>query len=464
MFLLVLAGGCTGDGDFPRGPVGAAGLGDPYFPGLGNGGYDVEHYGLRLDYAPATGRLKGVAEITARATQDLGAFSLDFDGMTVDSATIDGAEAAVRRDGTELTLRPRGRLGRGDTFRTVVRYSGVPRRITDPDGSHEGWLADRDGGRAVALGEPAGSMAWFPGNHHPSDKAAYDITVTVPAGLGLKAVSNGELRSERTRSGRTSFVWHAPEPMASYLATVAIGPYKTERTAATAETPTALYTAVDPTVANDSAALLARLPRVMKWSERIFGPYPFSSGGVIIGRPGDAGYALETQTRPFLPGPTTTETLVHEVAHQWFGNSVTPKTWRDMWLNEGFATYAEWLWLADTEGVPVRDSFAEAYADKANWAFPPAEPPSAAQLSDPPVYGRGAMVLQRVREAVGDDTFFRIVRGWAREHRHGNAGTRDFTAYVECEAGKSGGDGSTGKKLDLLWDVWLYGKAKPPLG
>ncbi|MEW1722842.1 M1 family metallopeptidase [Streptomyces sp. NPDC093109] len=475
LVLLVLASGCTGDGTRaaagpagPAGHVGAAGLGDPYFPGLGNGGYDVEHYGLTLDYTPATGRLKGVAEITARATQDLGAFNLDFAGMTVDSATVDGASAAVRRDGTELTLRPRARLGRGDTFRTVVRYSGVPRRITDADGSQEGWLVDaaEDGRRVVALGEPTGSMAWFPGNHHPSDKASYDITVTVPAGLGLKAVSNGELRSERTRDGRTSFAWHEPAPMASYLATVAIGPYRTKATAGTKNV-VPLYTAVDPTVVNDSAALLAAVPRVMKWSERNFGPYPFSSGGLIIGRPGDAEYALETQTRPFLPGPTATETLVHEVAHQWFGNSVTPKTWRDMWLSEGFATYAEWLWLAETEGVPVGDSFAEAYADQANWAFPPAVPPSAARISDPPVYGRGAMVLQRVREAVGDDTFFRIVRGWAREHRHGNAGTGDFTAYVEREAGGSGASGpsgTAGRKLESVWDAWLYGKAKPPLG
>ncbi|MFJ1644877.1 M1 family metallopeptidase [Streptomyces sp. NPDC088258] len=458
--LLVVLTGCTGDGGAARGPTGpagtagASGLGDPYFPHLGNGGYDVRHYGLTLDYTPATGRLSGTAEITARATQDLGSFHLDFAGLTVDSATVDGTAVAVHRAGTELTLRPRQRLGRGDTFRTVVRYSGVPRRVTDPDGSEEGWL--RSEGRAVALGQPTGSMAWFPGNHHPSDKASYDIRITVPA--GLKAISNGELRSERTRAGRTAFVWHTPEPMASYLATVAIGPYKTRETKGAKGTVPG-YTAVDqavvddPDTAGDSAELLASVPRIMKWGERNFGAYPFSSTGLIIGRPGQAGYALETQTRPFLPGPTDLETLVHELTHQWFGDSVTPASWRDMWLSEGFATYAEWLWLADTKGVPVRDSFAEAYGDEANWAFPPAVPPTAADISEPPVYGRGAMVLQRLREAVGDTAFFRIVRGWARTHRHGNATTADFTAYAERRSGKD---------LGALWDAWLYGHPKPP--
>ncbi|MFD7893967.1 M1 family metallopeptidase [Streptomyces sp. NPDC059743] len=479
--LLVLTGcaGCSGDGAV-RGRPGAAGVRDPYFPRLGNGGYDVQHYGLTLDYAPATGRLRGTAEITARATQDLSALNLDFAGMKVDSVTVDGERAALHRAGTELTLRPHDAVGRGDTFRTVVHYSGVPRRITDPDESEEGWL--RSGERAVGLGEPTGSMAWFPGNHHPSDKASYDIRITVPE--GMKAVSNGELRSERTTAGRTSFDWHSAQPMASYLATVAIGPYKTETAERAEEKPVKkaaekagkksgnsadkagagagaavvgalpIYSAVDPAVAADSARLLAELPGIITWQEKTFGPYPFSSTGVIIGRKGDSQYALETQNRPFLPGPTSVATLVHELAHQWFGNSVTPKSWRDMWLNEGFAEYTEWLWTEHTERVPVRQSFEEAYEDDDNWAFPPAKPPSAVNISDAPVYGRGAMVVQQVREAVGDAAFFRIVRGWLETYRHGNADTHDFTTYVERQAGRD---------LSGIWDTWLYGDEKPPL-
>lgn len=435
--------GASSRGDV-RGRPGAAGVGDPYFPGLGNGGYDVRHYGLTLDWDPPSGRLTGTAEITARATQDLSAFNLDLAGMTVTSTTVGGERAANSRAGSELTLRPARGLKRGSTFVTVVRYSGVPKRINDPDGSAEGWL--RTGGRVAALGEPTGSMAWFPGNNHPSDKATYDVRVTVPD--GLTAVSNGELtRTTRVGGGRTAFSWHSPEPMASYLATVAIGPYETHRTEGTGPTvPT--FTAVDPAVAKKSAGLLAALPGIVKWEERMFGPYPFSSTGVIIGREQDAQYALETQTRPFLPGPTDVSTLVHELSHQWFGDSVTPKSWRDMWLNEGFATYAEWLWSEKTDHKPVAESFDEAYADNTNWTFPPARPRSAADISQPPVYGRGAMVLQRVRLAVGDATFFRILRDWPQKHRHGNASTADFTSYAEQESGKN---------LAGVWKTWLYG-------
>lgn len=186
---------------------------------------------------------------------------------------------------------------------------------------------------------------------------------------------------------------------------------------------------------------------------RMFGPYPFASTGAIVGLGEDAGYALETQNRPFFPGPPDVGLLVHELAHQWFGNSVTPASWQDMWLNEGFATYAEWLWSEDHGDATVRELFDEAYEDGANWAFPPGRPPGAADLSEPPVYGRGAMVVHRIREEMGDDdAFFGLVRGWLKAHRHGNASTDDFTAYVERESG-----------LDLteLWDTWLNGGSRP---
>ncbi|MFJ7086217.1 M1 family metallopeptidase [Streptomyces griseus] len=448
--LALLGGGCSGG---VEGTPGAVGLRDPYFPGLGNGGYDVTHYGLELDVDPAAGRLRGTATITARATQDLSAFHLDLLGLDVESATVEGRRAAVNRAGKELTLRPapgaEGRLRKGRTFTAVVRYSGSPQTVTDPDGSKEGWLPTADG--AVALGEPTGSMAWFPGNHHPSDKAAYDIGITVPEGLA--AISNGELVSRRTANGRTAYRWRTAEPMASYLATVAVGRFATEESV----TPDGvrLFTAVDPESAAASEDVLARMPAVLKWAAGKFGPYPFSSAGAIVERTGDSSYALETQNRPVYPGPPDTALLVHELAHQWFGNSVTPKTWRDMWLNEGFATYAEWLWAADHEDVPVEESFREAYEDDANWAFPPADPPTAADLSEPPVYGRGAMVVHRIRLAVDDDAaFFALVRGWTKKYRHGNAATDDFTAYVEEE---------TGQDLGRLWDAWLHGGSRPPL-
>ncbi|MFJ4503409.1 M1 family metallopeptidase [Streptomyces sp. NPDC088864] len=447
--LALLAPACSGG---VEGRPGAAGVRDPYFPKLGNGGYDVSHYAITLDVDPAGQTLRGSVEITARATQDLSSFNLDLAGLTVDSATVEGRPAAVNRAGNELTLRTdadvEGRLRRGETFRAVVRYSGSPKTVTDPDGSEEGWLPTDDG--AVALGEPAGSAAWFPGNHHPGDKAAYDLTVTVPE--GLTAVSNGvPAGPPATKKGRTTFRWHTAEPMASYLATLAIGRFETKTS--TLPSGVTVFTAVDPEVAEESARTVARVPEIVAWEAEHFGPYPFSATGAIVEREDDAGYALETQTRPFFPGAPSAGLLVHEMAHQWFGDSVTPESWRDMWLNEGLATYAEWLWEEEKEDTPAEESFQDAYEDEDNWAFPPADPPSAAHISDDPVYGRGAMVIHKIREAVDDDEeFFALLRGWTRKYRHGNASTADFTAYVE-EA--------TGEDLSGLWKAWLYGGSRP---
>ncbi|MFJ1810133.1 MULTISPECIES: M1 family metallopeptidase [unclassified Streptomyces] len=463
---------------------GAPGVGDPYFPKAGNGGYDVSHYGLTLAYTPEGNRLSGTAAVTARATEDLAAFDLDLAGMEVEAVTVEGGAAEFRRDGQELIVRPRDTLSEGETFEVRVRYSGSPRTITDSDGSKEGWLRTGDG--ALALGEPNGSMAWFPGNHHPSDKASYDVAVTVPK--GLTAVSNGELRSERRADdGRTTFTWHAAEPMASYVATVAIGRYTVTRPTVTgasdadAETDTdtdteanaapdtgagsgsategglPVYVAVDPSQVAASRKVLARLPEVMEWAETNFGPYPFSSAGAIVDRPEDVEYALETQNRPVYPGAPDLETLVHETAHQWFGDSVTPKNWQDMWLNESFATYAEWLWAEDEGGATAEETFTKLYDHGEDeyedlWAFPPAKPTTAANISDSPVYQRGAMVIHRIRTTVGDDAFYDIVQGWAAAHRHGNASTGDFTAYVEQQAPED---------FTEIWADWLYGEGKP---
>ncbi|MFI6639599.1 M1 family metallopeptidase [Streptomyces sp. NPDC050504] len=441
---LLLVTGCTGGTGGVTGKPGAAGLRDPYFPKLGNGGYDVRHYGLTLDYDPDGNVLKGTALITAVATQDLSAFNLDLDGLTVRGAEVDGARASVQRAGRELTLRPKRDVRKGRTFTALVRYEGEPKALPD-----EGWRETSNG--AVALGQPTGSTTWFPGNHHPSDKAAYDITVTVPN--GYTAVSNGELREKAVGARTTSFVWHEPGPMASYVATVAVGKYAVQEGRA-AGVP--YYTAVNPELEARGSAYLAKLPAAMEWGIENFGPYPFTTTGAIVDEDPDVGYALETQTKPFLPEGTDESTFVHELAHQWFGNSVTPRTWRDMWLNEGFATYAEWLWAEDFHGRPAGKSFAEAFDDEDNWAFPPADPPNAAELSDPPVYARGAMVVHRLRELLGDDDAFgALVRGWLKEYRHANASTEDFTDYVAEHTDASD------EELDELWDTWLYGEERP---
>ncbi|MFD9728080.1 M1 family metallopeptidase [Streptomyces sp. NPDC059072] len=453
--LIALTAGCTGG--TVQGRPGASGLRDPYFPKAGNGGYQVDHYALDLDYDPADGRLDGTAVITARAEQGLSSFNLDLSGLTVESVTVQGEPARHNRAGNELTVRPAADLKKGEVFRVEVDYGGKPKAIVDADSSKEGWITTPGG--AVGVGEPVGSMAWFPGNHHPSDKATYDITLTVPH--GYEAVSNGELRSRtETGDGRTEFAWHNPEPMASYLATAVVGPYKVT----TAKTPSGVpvYNAVSPGEAAASAGALARLPEIVDWGSGRFGPYPFGTTGAIVLPKGTLTYALETQTRPVFSGaPAEEDLVVHELAHQWFGDSVSPKSWKDMWLNEGFATYAEWLWAEDHGGVGAQKRF-EAFlagdtsvdddADSDWDAFPPAAPPGPEHISGNPVYYRGAMVLHRIRQEVGDAKFFDLLRGWAVDHRHGNASTAEFTAYAEKR---------TGHDLKKVWDVWLYGEGRP---
>ncbi|MFD3698528.1 M1 family metallopeptidase [Streptomyces sp. NPDC058646] len=453
--LLALTAACTGG--TVQGRPGASGLRDPYFPKAGNGGYQVEHYALDLGYDPAGGRLHGTAVITARAEQGLSSFNLDLSGLRVEGVKVQGAGARFNRTGNELTVRPAEELKKGEVFRTEIAYGGKPKALADPDGSEEGWITTGDG--AVGVGEPVGSMTWFPGNHHPSDKATYDITLTVPH--GYQAVSNGELRSRTdTGDGRTAFAWHSPEPMASYLATAAVGRYEvtTGRTASGV----ALYTAVEPEEADRSAGPLARLPEMVEWGSGRFGPYPFGTAGAIVLPAGTLAYALETQTKPVYSGaPDSEELVLHELAHQWFGNSVSPESWKDMWLNEGFATYAEWLWAEDQGEHTAQERF-DAFLEgdtsvdgraAADWdAFPPAAPPGPEDISGSPVYYRGAMVLHRIRQEVGDEKFFDLLRGWAVDHRHGNAGTAGFTAYAERR---------TGHDLKKVWDVWLYGKARP---
>ncbi|MFJ4801331.1 M1 family metallopeptidase [Streptomyces murinus] len=435
---------------------GAAGVGDRLFPTLGNGGYDVTHYGLTLDYTPETNHLKGTAVITARATQDLSRFDLDLSGLRVRTATVQGSKAQFSRSGDELVVTPAKALKNDEIFKAVVTYDGTPRTIKGDDGGLEGWIETDDG--STALGQPTGSMTWFPGNHHPSDKATFDIWVTVPRdedGDFYDAVSNGDLVAEKDNGETVTRHWRTAEPTASYLAHVSVGYFEIHKS----RTPDGLpvYVAVDPDESEGADAVPRSVREIVDWAGELFGPYPFSSTGAVVDHLPELGYALEIQTKPYFAGAPDETLLVHELAHQWFGNSVTPRMWKDMWLSEGMATYAEWLWEEKRGGRSTDEIFEDFYDgtdDEAEgiWAFPPADPPSGGRVSDPPVYGRGAMVVHKVREAVGDEVFFDILRTWTRRHRHGNADTRQFVTLCET---------ASGKDLTGLFDTWLFNAKKP---
>jgi aminopeptidase N len=426
---------------------GSPGLGDPFFPLAGNGGYDVSHYGLNLSYEPSTNQLTGTATIDATATQGLSRFDLDLRGFTISQLEVDGRAATFTRDGQELVVTPRTGIRSGSAFTVVVGYAGTPTVVTDPDFSIEGWVPTDDG--AFVVGEPQGSPAWYPANDNPRDKATYDFSVSVPAGLTVMA--NGVLVSHVTTGGRTTWVWHEADPMAPYLSTATLGRF--DLTIATAGGVPS-YVAVDPQLS--SGNVLRKLPEIVDFYSSIYGPYPFTATGAIVDSARVVGYSLETQTKPVFDRVPDEATLAHEQSHMWFGDSVTLTEWPDIWLHEGFATWSEWIWSEHEGNASAHQLFEHYYNTPAHdvrfWTPPPGNPGTPFFMFNGTIYVRGAMTLQALREEVGDFTFFQIMRSWAAQNRHGNVRTAGFIALSEQLSGMN---------LDHFFDVWLYEPEKP---
>lgn len=427
---------------------GSAGLGDPFFPLAGNGGYNVGHYSLAFSYDPATRLFDGTATITATATQNLSRFDLDLRGFDIDQLTVNGAAASFTRDGQELVITPAAGLPAGVVFTVVVGYSGVPQVITDPDESIEGWVPTDDG--AFVVGEPQGSPGWYPVNDNPRDKATYDFTATVPAGITVMA--NGVLESQTSAGGRTTFVWRATSPMAPYLATATLGRFDLTQYSLVNGIP--VYVAVDPKLSKGN--VLRKLPDMVDFYASIYGRYPFEAAGAIVDDASEVGYSLETQTKPVFDRMPDEATLAHELSHMWYGDSVTLTTWPDIWLHEGFATWSEWIWSEHVGNKSAHKWFETLYNTPAKdirfWTPPPGDPGTPEFLFNGTIYNRGAMTLQALREKIGDGAFFEIMRRWATEHSYGNVTTPQFIALAEQVSGM---------QLGQFFDVWLYQPDKP---
>jgi aminopeptidase N len=449
------------------GSPGAPGIGDPYFPLDGNGGYDVGHYDLDVQYDPETDILHGVATIEASALEDLSSFNLDLEGLEVWSVAVDGDEASWTRDGQELTITPQQVLDAGDEFTAEITYDGAPRTIEDAFGI-SGFMHTDDG--AIVAGQPHGAATWFPANDHPRDAASVDVTATVPA--GLEAVSNGVLEGENTEGDWTTWSWSAEEPMATYLVTLAIGEFDVRDYEADgvqywdALDPDLFTLDLDPETEGPSAGEVAegsleRQPEVIDFLAGTFGHYPFRSSGGIVDDLPELQFALETQTRPvyasaFFSDPVFGDlVVVHELAHQWTGDLLRIDEWQHIWLNEGFATYAEWLWM-EREGLSTpQDEFDLVAADAPPefWETTIGDPgPATEELFDIAVYYRGAMTLQALRTEVGDDDFFAIVENWVASQAGETVSTDEFIALAEKESGE---------QLDDLFTTWLFTPEKP---
>ena len=451
--LALTAPGVAAAGETVNGP---SGVGDPFFPRAGNGGYLVDSYNLRLNYRPHADRLRARARIEATVEtpgQALRRFNLDYRGPSIKSLRVDGARADYRRRGQELIVTPDAPLADAAGFAVDVRYAGKPKRIVDPDGSTAGWSRTPDG--AVALGEPQGSPTWFPCNDHPTDKASYRIRITTrrPA-IGI---SNGRLLDRERSGGKVTTTWKQGEPMASYLAMVAIGRFSIDRGEIDGDQ---YLAAVDREFARSTLeTLLERSSLAHGFLPTVAGQYPFSATGGVVD-PAGVGYALETQGRPYYPTPPGLSLVVHELAHQWFGNSVSPADWSEIWLNEGFATYMEWLYEEEHGGPTATQRLHNLHAshgpgDSTFWNPPPAQVPGPEKMFDGTVYDRGAMALQALREEIGNEPqFFQILMEWATENAGGHVTTDDFRSKIADV---------TAQPVPALFEQWLNDPGRPPL-
>jgi aminopeptidase N len=441
---------------------GADGIGDPYFPDLGNGGYDVQHYTIDLTADVEENTVESTVTIDATATQDLSAFNLDFEGFEISDVTVDAADAEYERDDSELIITPSAPIEEGDDFSVAVTYAGEPGAGVSPSGQPEyadGWV--NYGAGILVSSEPTGAQRWYPVNDHPRDKANYTFRITVPEGFVVAA--NGILEDTIEGDGQTTYVWETQTEMASYLATVNIGDFVRQDEVGPNGLPIRNY--FPSKLAEEGAETFARQADIIAYFSDIFGPYPFEAAGAVVADT-DLGFALETQTlvlygtdilSPFSFGIGADEIIAHELAHQWFGDSVSLKNWRDIWLNEGFATYSEALWLEHEEGREAADDYMAdlwSYMDEigSSDSVVPGKPP-VHDLFNAAVYYRGGLTLHALRITVGDDVFFDIIKTYYDRFKYSNATTSDFIAVAEEVLPRATSSPSPKRSAARIWAI-----------
>lgn len=426
---------------------------DPYLPEHGNGGYRVLHYDLDLDYRVVSNRLAGKAVVTARAVHSLSRFSLDLAArLDVRDVRVEGRAARYEHRLGKLRIKPERPIGYGSTFKIEIRYGGKPAPVSGRWGDI-GWDELTDG--VLVASQPNGAPSWFPCNDRPDDKATFLVTLT--AATAYTVLVTGDLVVRRRSAGTTTWVFERNEPTAPYLMSVQIGRYELVDLAVGGVTQRA---AIPPRLRSLLRHDFGRHDEMMKVLEWMFGPYPFREYVVVVADD-DLDDPVEAQGmsvfgRNHLDGRRTHERLaVHELAHQWFGNSLTVADWRQIWLNEGFATYAEWVW-SGASGGPSTDAHAARWY---SWiAAQPANltvgDPGVARMFDPLVYKRGALALHALRVRLGEQSFFALLRSWAAENRHSTVTTAQFRQHAARFATEP---------LDDLFTVWLDRRPLPPL-
>ncbi|MFI6877121.1 M1 family metallopeptidase [Streptomyces sp. NPDC050400] len=445
----------------PR-PATPLGLGDRLFPHLGNPGYDVQSYDIALTYKGDNRKpLDAVTKIDARATARLDRVNLDFSHGTVRSVEVNGAPADFATGGEDLIVTPARPVVAGEPLRITVRHTSDPM----PGKEEIGWVRTKDG-LAMANQADAGHRV-FPSNDHPSDKAYFTFRITTPK--GLTAVANGVPMATTRQAGATRWSYRTLHPMATELAQVSIG-----RSAVLHQQGPHGLPVRDVVPAKDVKALrpwLKKTPGQISWMEGKVGRYPFENYGLLVAE-ATTGFELETQTlslfekdlftEPGYPEWYVDSIMVHELAHQWFGDSVSPRTWSDLWLNEGHATWYEAQYAEEKAHQPMATRMRDAYRESDGWRAaggPPAAPkgPESGEkisIFRPVVYDGSALVLYALRQEIGKEAFDRLERQWVATHRDSTATTADFTGLAARIAGRD---------LTGFFDAWLYGQKTPPM-
>jgi aminopeptidase N len=436
-------------------PTDPDGVGDLLYPSLGNPGVDVTDYDITLGYDPVGDSIAASATLTILATEPRPQFTLDAVDLAVDSVVVDGTPAGFTVEPEELRIDPATPLEAGRSFTVTVEYTAAPDPI-GAGGLPAGWFHTDMG--AYVLNEPDGARSWLPSNDHPSDKASYTFRLTVPT--GSTAVANGALVSSTPSDdgSTTTWVWRQDQPMTTYLIQLLVGDYEVIDSVSPDGLP--LVSAVLRSDLDGVQPCLDTMVPQLDFFVDLFGPYPFDRYGIAV-TDSFPGLAMETQGRSLFsrgdlgvcePDYIQQLLLSHELAHQWFGNSVSPARWQDIWLNEGFATYGEWLWLDHIGEQDLDGAAGRALADRQLYPGRPVAAPSVDDLFSDNSYRGGAMVLHALRRTVGDDTFFETLRRWAVDNAGTSRTTDDFIAFAEQLAGRD---------LDELFDTWLYTAAVP---
>lgn len=428
---------------------------DSYYPTKGDPGVDALHYDLNLSWLRGQRRLHGVAEVRFRSTADDTRFQLDLAAsMNVASVKVGGVRARFTHRGKTLFVNRA--VVRNGRYTARIDYRGTPRTAKGPasrsDIARVGMRVTR-GGQLWTMQEPFGAFTWYPSNDQPSDKAMYDVRVSAPG--SWVGVSNGRMTHRRTVRNRTVTTWHNARPMATYLMTLAVGPYKRYRQTGPHGLPMSYWL---PRNRPKLVQPLRQTPAAMRWLERRLGRYPFDRFGVVVT---PSGSAMETQTlvtfgvRNYQFGSRNVRrTVVHELAHQWYGDTVTPQDWRDLWMNEGMATYQDTRWAVAKGWTTWRHWQRQWKGDDQLWRdiYGPPGDYHRRQFASINVYYCTALMWDRLRLTIGTATFNRLVRAWPQSHRDSNQPRAAVVAWFEQR---------TGRELSGFFRKWLMSKRSP---